>query len=62
MFENTQKVSGFSNKIKTRASIRNLRQNFLQKNVSDTSEKKQYPVHYTKREVLGQKIKVKKII
>ena len=41
---------------------RNLRHGSLQKNDFDIPEKFQYPIHNIKREILGQKIKVKKLI
>ena len=59
-FKNPVKVSRFKNKIKTRAYLRNLRHCSLQSNVSDISEKFQYQVWNIKRDILGQKIKVKK--
>ena len=50
----------FYNKIKTRAYLKDLRHSFLQSNVFDISEKFQYQVCNIKREILSQKIKVKK--
>ena len=50
----------FSEKIKTRASINNLRHRSLQSNVFDISENFQYEVYSIKQEILGRKIKVKK--
>ena len=60
-FKNALKVPVFYNKIKTRAYLRNLRHSSLQSNVFDISEKFQYQVCNIKREILGQKIKVKNI-
>ena len=60
-FTNALKVPVFYNKIKTRAYLRNLRHSSLQSNVFDISEKFQYQVCNIKREILGQKIKVKNI-
>ena len=51
----------FYNKIKTRAYLKNLRHSSLQSNVFDIYEKFQYQVCNIKREILGQKIKVKNI-
>ena len=51
----------FYNKIKTRAYQKNLRHSSLQSYVFDISEKFQYQVCNIKREILGQKIKVKDI-
>ena len=60
-FKNPLKVSRFLNKIKTRAYLKNLRHSSLQSNVFNISEKFQYQVWNIKREIFGQKIKVKKI-
>ena len=60
-FKNAFKVSRFYNKIKTRAYLKNLRHSCLQSNVFDISEKFQYQVCNIKREIIGQKIKVKSI-
>ena len=51
----------FYNKMKTRAYLKNLRHSSLQSNVFDIYEKFQYQVCNIKREILGQKIKVKNI-
>ena len=51
----------FYNKIKTRAYLKYLRHSSLQSNVFDISVKFQYQVCNIKREILGQKIKVKNI-
>ena len=51
----------FYTKIKTRAYLKILRHSSLQSNVFDISKKFQYQVCNIKREILGQKIKVKNI-
>ena len=50
----------FSNKIKTKAYIQNLRHRSLQGNAFDISERFQYQLYNIKQEILGQKLKVKK--
>ena len=48
-FKNTLKVSLFFNKIRIRAYIKNLRHDFLQRDVFDISEKFQYQVYNNKQ-------------
>ena len=48
--------------MKTRPYIKNLRHSSLESNVFYISEKFQYQVYNIKREILGQKLKWKKLI
>ena len=61
-FENVVKVSVFSNQIKTKASIKNLRQSSLKRSVLIMSQRFHVVLENIQRDILGQKINVNKIV